>query len=228
VIHPDTELRFINRAIGYGIFATKLIPKGTVVWTMCGLDRQYTPQQAAEIDPIHYHHLLEYSYVDAVGNLIFCWDHGRYLNHSCNPTNIDLGSADISMARRDILPGEQITCDYGLFNILVDLECHCGVADCRGVIRGDDLLVYGDLLQAQTQEVLPFAAQVKQFLYPFIREKEKFTAYMNGTIPLPSHKNFFCPTDIKNKLRKIFNLERSQVISGHSREKLKLTGVLSE
>ena len=30
MIHPDTELRFINNVVGYGVVAKKLIPKGTI------------------------------------------------------------------------------------------------------------------------------------------------------------------------------------------------------
>lgn len=29
MIHPDTEVRFISNEIGYGVVATKFIPKGT-------------------------------------------------------------------------------------------------------------------------------------------------------------------------------------------------------
>jgi len=32
MIHPDTEVRFINDEIGYGVVAKKLIPKGTITW----------------------------------------------------------------------------------------------------------------------------------------------------------------------------------------------------
>ena len=28
MIHPDTELRYINEVFGYGVFATSFIPKG--------------------------------------------------------------------------------------------------------------------------------------------------------------------------------------------------------
>ena len=30
MIHPDSELRFINPIIGYGLFATSVIPRGTL------------------------------------------------------------------------------------------------------------------------------------------------------------------------------------------------------
>lgn len=32
MIHPDTEVRFINPEKGYGLVATKFIPKGTITW----------------------------------------------------------------------------------------------------------------------------------------------------------------------------------------------------
>jgi hypothetical protein len=39
LIHPDSELRFIDPAIGYGVFATSLIPKGTFTWVRDELDQ---------------------------------------------------------------------------------------------------------------------------------------------------------------------------------------------
>ena len=32
MIHPDTELRFISDEVGYGVFATALIGRGTITW----------------------------------------------------------------------------------------------------------------------------------------------------------------------------------------------------
>ncbi|MHC5084588.1 MAG: SET domain-containing protein, partial [Planctomycetota bacterium] len=32
MIHPDTELRKVNETIGYGVFATRHIPKGTILY----------------------------------------------------------------------------------------------------------------------------------------------------------------------------------------------------
>ena len=37
MIHPSTELRFINDEIGYGVVATRFIPKGTIVWALTNL-----------------------------------------------------------------------------------------------------------------------------------------------------------------------------------------------
>ena len=42
MIHPDTELQFINDEIGHGVVATKLIPAGTITWVLDKLDREFT------------------------------------------------------------------------------------------------------------------------------------------------------------------------------------------
>ena len=39
MLHPHTELRFVSPEIGYGIFATAFIPKGTITWVKDELDR---------------------------------------------------------------------------------------------------------------------------------------------------------------------------------------------
>jgi hypothetical protein len=35
VIHPATERRFLDSEPGYGVFATRPIPRGTIVWVLC-------------------------------------------------------------------------------------------------------------------------------------------------------------------------------------------------
>ena len=39
MIHPNTRLGFVNEEIGYGVFATALIPKGTIVYVKDDLER---------------------------------------------------------------------------------------------------------------------------------------------------------------------------------------------
>lgn len=38
MIHSDTELKFVNPQVGYGVFATALIPQGTIVYVMDSLE----------------------------------------------------------------------------------------------------------------------------------------------------------------------------------------------
>jgi hypothetical protein len=43
MIHPDSELRFVSPSIGYGLFATRLIPRGTFTWVRDDLDQIVPP-----------------------------------------------------------------------------------------------------------------------------------------------------------------------------------------
>ena len=49
LVHPDSELRFVNPVIGHGLFATRLIPKGTITWVGDDLDQFITPEAAARL-----------------------------------------------------------------------------------------------------------------------------------------------------------------------------------
>jgi len=70
------------------------------------------------------------------------WNPARFINHSCAP-NCDAELMDGRIwivARRDILPGEEITFNYGY-----DLEsyrehpCACGARECVGFIVAEEL-----------------------------------------------------------------------------------------
>ena len=88
MIHPDSEVRFINTEIGYGLFATRRIPRGTITWVFDELDRELTPQDMAAFTPLMRDTVLHYSYRNRKGNLIFCWDNARYTNHNCEPNSM--------------------------------------------------------------------------------------------------------------------------------------------
>ena len=38
MIHPKTTLRFINEEVGYGLYATEFIPKGTITYVKDSLE----------------------------------------------------------------------------------------------------------------------------------------------------------------------------------------------
>src|SRR5262249_25238227 len=142
MIHPDTELRFIDREVGHGVFATRFIPRGTITWALDEFDQLLAPAQVAALAPAQRAQVEEYAYVDARGNYVLCWDLGRYVNHGCDPTSRGIGPA-FEIAVRDIQPGEQLTSDYAELNITAAFRCRCGSPRCRGVIRADDLLRHG-------------------------------------------------------------------------------------
>ena len=43
MIHPHTELRFISPEVGYGVFATALIPEGTITYVKDSLELEVSP-----------------------------------------------------------------------------------------------------------------------------------------------------------------------------------------
>lgn len=63
------------------------------------------------------------------------------LNHSCD-SNLWMRDEVTLVARRDILPGEELTVDYALFTAVPDwvleVPCACGSPVCRHTITGND------------------------------------------------------------------------------------------
>ena len=45
MLHPNTELRYVDGTVGHGVFATAPIPMGTFTWVKDALDRVFTPKQ---------------------------------------------------------------------------------------------------------------------------------------------------------------------------------------
>ena len=53
MIHPDTELQFINNDIGHGVVATKFIPAGTITWVLDKLDRTFTKEEFLQMETLY-------------------------------------------------------------------------------------------------------------------------------------------------------------------------------
>ncbi len=137
MLHPDTELRFVSDEIGYGIFATKLIPMGTITWVKDQLDRVFSKNEIQLMTESNRENLMKYTYRDRHGSYFFCWDLTRYVNHSYDPNSI-LTSLGFEIAIRDIQPGEELTNDYGTLNIIEPFKCANGPHE-REFVRPDDL-----------------------------------------------------------------------------------------
>lgn len=147
MIHPATELRRVDARIGYGVFATELIPRGTVTWVRDPFDQRFDAGRMAALDPMLRRALDRYAYRDLDGAYVLCWDHARYNNHSCRPACRTIG--DFDLAVRDIAAGEEVTIDYAAINVPEELECECGDRDCRGVIRIADAARFGSAWDAE-------------------------------------------------------------------------------
>jgi hypothetical protein len=179
MIHPDTELRFISEAIGYGVVATKLIPKGTITWAFDKLDRVFTPAQLQEMDPVYQDVLNKYTYRTPQGNHILCWDNARFVNHSSR-SNCLTTAYEFEIAVRDIYPGEELTDDYGYLNIEEPFEVVPEAGTNRTVVYPDDLLRYYKVWDEQLLGAFPQLVNVAQPLFhiltPSLQDKVKRVA----------------------------------------------------
>ncbi len=172
MLHPDTELRFIDPTMGYGVFATRPIPRGTITWVRDALDQTLPHEHFERLSGPLRDVLDRYSYVDKEGDHVLCWDHARYINHACEATCLSPGYG-FEIAVRDIAPGEELTDDYGTLNIDVAFECACRSPRCRKVIRPDDLLAHGDRWDALIAESFARLTAVDQPLWALVREKDE-------------------------------------------------------
>jgi hypothetical protein len=185
LIHPDTELRFISPAIGYGLFATRTIPKGTVTWVGDPLDQILSAERYDALPPMLRKQAFKYSYVNGRGERVLCWDHGRFVNHSCAATCLSPGF-DFEIAARDIAPGDEVTDDYGTLNLEESFPCLCGAPSCRRSVEPDDPVRLGPAWDALIAAAFPLIEEVHQPLWELVSEKEAIAKVLRGECELPS------------------------------------------
>jgi len=161
MIHPSTQIRFINHQIGYGVFALSLIPRGTVIWAPDALDQVFTPLQTESLPDAQRSLLEKYGFVRRDGSLMLYWDARRFMNHCCSPNTL-ITNHGFEIAVRDIQRGDQLTCDYGALHIKRRFSCHCQDAECRGVIHPEDFMVCSSGWRQATEKALSLFGSVKQ------------------------------------------------------------------
>lgn len=195
MIHPHTELRFINDNIGYGVVATRFIPKGTITWALDKLDRIFTPLQVQTMDPLYRRILDTYTYRNPEGNYILCWDNARFVNHSSNSSCITT-AYEFEIAIRDIHPGEQLTDDYGYLNLDEPFEVVPEEGTDRIMIYPDDLIRYYHVWDEKLLNAFAFMPQVTQPLAPILDKHilEKAGRVSSGEEKMDSILNCYYPT----------------------------------
>lgn len=187
MIHPHTELRLISPSKGYGVFATKTIPAGTLTWVLDPLDRRLSTEEMAALPPAAKEALNTYAFNNADGSAVLCWDFGRFLNHSCDPSCICMGVV-CDIAARTILPGEQLTCEYGLLNGEERFDCHCGAPACRGKIDRAGFEATAKNVDKQVSDLVPAISLVPQPLLTHMlpEERRRLDRILAGHEPIPS------------------------------------------
>ncbi|KOR36860.1 lysine methyltransferase [Planktothricoides sp. SR001] len=194
MIHPDTQMTKINDVIGYGVIATKLIPKGTIVWILDDLTQRLDESFVHNLDEVRKKELLKYCYRYRSGEFAFVWDLGRFLNHNSNPNCITT-AYDFEIAVRDIYPGEEITIDYGTLNLDEPFEClrNDEEAGVRHTILPDDPLNLYSEWDKKAAEAMSYFNQVEQPLKHLINDKykDKVIAVAAGIETIDSSINIY-------------------------------------
>jgi hypothetical protein len=116
--------------------------------------------------------LGKYGYTDRHGKTILCWDHARFMNHSCEATCLSAGY-DFEVAVRDVRAGEELTDDYGTLNLESSFTCACSNASCRAHIQPDDNVHEADQWDDLLRKTFPLIDTVAQPLWWLVDEKEK-------------------------------------------------------
>lgn len=167
MIHPKTRLQYIDDHIGYGLFATAHIPKGTIVYVKDCLEKEITPEEYGAMEPEMRQIAEKYSYIDERGVRIVSWDFAKFVNHCCQCNTISTGYG-FEIAIRDIAAGEQITDEYGIFNLEWDMEVSCETPACRRHIRNTDFDRYYREWDDKIRPALANVFDVEQPLFPLI------------------------------------------------------------
>lgn len=191
MIHPDTELRFINDTVGYGVVAKKFIPKGTITWVQDDLDQVYTQNDIKKLNPLLLEHLETYCFINGRGERVLCWDNAKYVNHSFNPSCMST-AYDFEIAIRDIHPGEQLTDDYGYLNVSEPFIPQ-DEGTPRKIVYPDDILKYYKDWDAVVIDNLQHIKRESQPLQKFISQEvwEEFSEVLKGNQEIRSIKSCY-------------------------------------
>ncbi len=110
----------ISAIHGIGLFAAEFISEGTIIWKFHpDIDIRLTAEQIGELAGPCREQTRKYTYREKqTGLYVLCGDDARFFNHCGEPNCIDIfNSEDLTIAARDIRGGEELTCDYALFDL---------------------------------------------------------------------------------------------------------------
>jgi hypothetical protein len=167
MILPSLRIKWISDDIGYGLFATEFIPKGTVTYAFDPLEI-VLPRKVLEHETEPMRSMIDkYSYEDNSGNLIICWDLGKFMNHCCYSNTLTTGFV-FGIAINDIQPGDEVTDDYRIFTRQHGFQPSCEKFVCPVFSQSQEQV---DEWDGRIKDALKHFAEVPQPLKPLIPAK---------------------------------------------------------
>ena len=102
---------------GVGLFSAVDLPVGQVIWEYSdGVDWRISPSELILFPEPFQSKLRHYLYQEDSGLYVLCGDNAKYMNHADDP-NCDDSGGEYTVTRRAIRSGEELTCDYRLFDL---------------------------------------------------------------------------------------------------------------
>ncbi len=172
MMHPDTVAGVVSPQIGLGVFATKFIPKGTIVYVDDPFESDIAADSPLFDHPVFSDIIYKYATVGKNGRYSFSWDIAKHVNHCCYPNTLATGW-DFEVAIQDIQPGEQIRDDYGLSNRDYQMKLSCERTECRKFIRAADFEKYADSWDRRILDALLCSGEVEQPLLAVMDENTR-------------------------------------------------------
>lgn len=181
-----------KNAYGYGLYATKAFRAGETLYTGKWVD---VPDRRGQTALVTQH--AEYTLDIDVHSVIYDEERGRrmyygfdsFMNHSCSPTTfsaLDPGYWERhdyrTVACRDLAPGDEITCDYLLFDWdcgdKAIPRCFCGTPECVGAVSGFKFLA--------REQMAPRIGRIDDYVFELLRaEKGAGLLYLGDVAPAP-------------------------------------------
>ncbi len=98
---------------GFGVFAKEPIKKGAIIWEFNPLfDIRFSQEEFDKLPPSAQQEIEIHLYQpEQNGMLYYESTMGKYMNHSREP-NVDFSNVGLGVATRDVVSGEELTCDY--------------------------------------------------------------------------------------------------------------------
>ncbi|CUI15257.1 Hypothetical protein, putative [Bodo saltans] len=144
---PNYVVVFDAKTKGYHLRAARNIRKGDMVFpdegrTFAVVTKEHVRATWSDEDKVVF---TRYAWpLDNEGHVYAIWEEDpkrwRPINHSCNPTCTNKAPHSLNVeAARDIHEGEDLTMDYATFcdYTMKPFQCHCGFAECRGLVQPD-------------------------------------------------------------------------------------------
>lgn len=169
MLHPHVVVAEGETIHGKGLVAVALIKAGEVVSKLEPFQPHYDIADVMAKSPEDVDHILHVAYQSSATTLVAEQGDERFMNHSCDP-NTWWADDNTMVARRDILPGEELTYDYATTDITIPfvMTCHCGATNCRAVVTNRDHVnpdwqrQYGEMLPAHTLAAVRAASSAGQ------------------------------------------------------------------